>query len=129
MTKCSTGFQGAGKAWPSGSVVGGGYTEWLLTASQGSTLRLDLQVDVAFKGLLGDSVCQAVVTHQRFYMSLKAAAPAGDQTFKQGKILRAHSHSWRQKYNCLQGWTLGKKSTGFFLWMAREDMRGEKATL
>ena len=129
MTECSTGFQGAGKAWPRGSVEWGGYTAWLLTAIQGSTLRLDLQVDVVFKGLLGDGVCQAVVTHQRFYMSPKAAAPAGDQTFKQGKILRARGYSWRQKYNCLQGWTLGKKSTGFFLWIAREDTRGKKATV
>lgn len=74
-------------------MVAGGYIEWLLTASQGSTLRLDLQVDVAFKGLLGDGVCQAVITHQRFYIPPKAAAPAGDQTFKQEKILRARSHS------------------------------------
>lgn len=41
-------------------MAGGGYTEWLLTASQGNTLRLDLQVDVAFKGLLGDGVCHTL---------------------------------------------------------------------
>lgn len=54
-------------------MAGGGYTEWLLTASQGNTLRLDLQVDVAFKGLLGDGVCH---TPEVLYHPPKSSSPS-----------------------------------------------------